>query len=213
MSAKRKPAKTASDNATEGAVEQRSDGLQRCWPQSYLGLSHDMLVYHDTEWGTPCYDSQALFERLALEAMQAGLSWNTIINKRKAIDAAFHDFDIERVARMSDEIPDLMQNQAIIRNKRKIEATIHNAQVALNLGMPFADYIWSFAPDGPRVNRPKSHEEVPAVTQESIDMSKAMKKAGFKFVGPTTMYAYMQSMGIVNDHLQGCFRCPEAKTD
>lgn len=167
-----------------------------------------MLVYHDTEWGTPCYDSQALFERLALEAMQAGLSWNTVINKRKAIDAAFHDFDIERVAQMTDEIPELMDNKAIIRNRRKIEATIHNAQVALDLDMPFADYIWSFAPDGPCAHRPKSREEVPAVTQESVDMSKAMKKAGFKFIGPTTMYAYMQSMGIVNDHLQGCFRCP-----
>ncbi|MDF7665008.1 DNA-3-methyladenine glycosylase I [Bifidobacterium sp. ESL0745] len=185
------------------------DGLQRCWPDSYLGLNHDILVYHDTEWGTPCYDSQALFERLALEALQAGLSWSTIINKRKAIDEAFHDFDIERVAQMDSEIPQLMQNKAIIRNRRKIEAIIYNAQVVLDLNMPFADYIWSFAPDGPRINRPKSHAEVPAVTDESIAMSKAMKKTGFRFVGPTTMYAYMQSMGIVNDHAIGCFRCPE----
>ncbi|WEV58258.1 DNA-3-methyladenine glycosylase I [Bifidobacterium sp. ESL0728] len=208
MNTERKPTETNPKN-TAGNPTIDGDGLQRCWPQSYLGLSHDMLVYHDTEWGTPCYDSQALFERLALEAMQAGLSWNTIINKRKAIDAAFHDFDIERVAQMSDEIPELMEDKAIIRNRRKIEATIHNAQVALELGRPFADYIWGFAPDGPRVNRPKSREEVPAVTRKSIEMSKAMKKAGFKFVGPTTMYAYMQSTGMVNDHLQGCFRCPE----
>ncbi|WEV66522.1 DNA-3-methyladenine glycosylase I [Bifidobacterium sp. ESL0764] len=208
MGVEKQAAETGSGD-TNAQTTIHHDGLHRCWPESYLSLSHDMLVYHDTEWGTPCYDSQALFERLALEAMQAGLSWNTIINKRKAIDAAFHDFDIKQVAQMEPEIPRLMNDVAIIRNRRKIEAIIHNAQVALDLDMPFSEYIWSFAPDGPRVNRPKSPEEVPAVTKESTDMSKAMKKAGFKFVGPTTIYAYMQSMGIVNDHLQGCFRCPE----
>ncbi|WEV41364.1 DNA-3-methyladenine glycosylase I [Bifidobacterium sp. ESL0682] len=192
----------------DSEISNTTDGLERCWPQSYLGLSHDMLVYHDTEWGVPCYDSQALFERLALEAMQAGLSWNTIINKRKAIDVAFHDFDIEEVARMTPEIPKLMENEGIIRNRRKIEAIIHNAQVACQLDMPFADYIWHFAPDGPSINRPKSRDEVPAVTTESVAISKALKKDGFKFVGPTTVYAYMQSMGMVNDHLQGCFCCP-----
>ncbi|WEV52200.1 DNA-3-methyladenine glycosylase I [Bifidobacterium sp. ESL0704] len=198
------------ENDPNGQITRsQPDGLYRCWPESYLNLSHDMLVYHDTEWGTPCHDSQALFERLALEAMQAGLSWNTIINKRRAIDKAFHDFDIERVAQMGPEVSSLMANKAIIRNRRKIEAIVHNAQVVLGLGMPFADYIWSFAPSGPYIRRPQSFEEVPAVTEASTRMSKAMKKAGFKFVGPTTMYAYMQSTGMVNDHLQGCFRCPQ----
>ncbi|WEV68519.1 DNA-3-methyladenine glycosylase I [Bifidobacterium sp. ESL0775] len=210
MTKQRQAAQTdATDTEIQKDGTTNADGLQRCWPQSYLGLSHDMLVYHDTEWGVPCYDSRALFERLALEAMQAGLSWNTIINKRKAIDAAFHGFDIERVAQMTSEIPELMENEDIIRNRRKIEAIIHNAQVALDLGMPFADYIWHFTPEGPRINRPKTRDEVPAVTSESVAISNALKKDGFKFVGPTTIYAYMQSMGMVNDHLQGCFRCPE----
>lgn len=179
--------------------------LPRCWPIDVI--SPLMADYHDHEWGMPCHDSQQLFERLGLEAMQAGLSWNTVLNKRKSIDKAFHDFDITRVAAMTPEIPQLLENKAIIRNRRKIEAIIHNAQVVLSLDEPFADYIWQFAPDGPKVNRPKSWDDVPVTTPQAEKMSKTMKKDGFKFVGPTIIYAYMQSIGMVNDHAAGCFCC------
>ncbi|WEV71759.1 DNA-3-methyladenine glycosylase I [Bifidobacterium sp. ESL0790] len=194
------PAATPKDNP-----ETVDRSLPRCWPIDVI--SPLMAEYHDHEWGVPCHDSQQLFERLGLEAMQAGLSWNTVLNKRESIDKAFYDFDIERVAAMTPEIPELLKNKAIIRNRRKIEAIIHNAQVVLSLDEPFADYIWQFAPDGPKVNRPNSWDDVPVTTPQAEKMSKRMKKDGFKFVGPTIIYAYMQSIGMVNDHAAGCFCC------
>ncbi|MDF7663768.1 DNA-3-methyladenine glycosylase I [Bifidobacterium sp. ESL0763] len=192
----------------EPAAAQTPDidrSLPRCWPLE--AISPLMAYYHDHEWGVPCHDSQQLFEQLGLEAMQAGLSWNTVLNKRASLDEAFHGFDVERVAAMTPEIPELLENKAIIRNRRKIEAIIHNAQVVLELDMPFADYIWRFAPDGPKTNRPKQWADVPVTTPQAEAMSKAMKADGFKFVGPTIIYAYMQSIGMVNDHCVGCFRC------
>jgi DNA-3-methyladenine glycosylase I len=183
------------------------DGVQRC---SWAGTDAEYQRYHDTEWGFPLHGDQPLFEKLSLEGFQAGLSWITILRRREAFRAAFHAFDPARVAAMTPaDADELMQNAAIIRNRAKIEATIANAALTLELTResPGAldQLMWSFAPPA-RPRPPASFAEIPAVTAESTAMSKALRALGYRFVGPTTLYALMQSSGMVDDHVAGCFR-------
>jgi DNA-3-methyladenine glycosylase I len=181
---------------------------QRChWADSDPLLA----AYHDTEWGVPQYDSRMLWETLMLEGFQAGLSWITVLRKREAFRAAFRGFDPAAVARFREkEIERLLQNPGIIRSRAKIEATIHGAQLYLAMeksGETFSDFAWSLAGGKPIRNRPRSMKDVPAKTALSEQISATLKKRGFKFVGPTIVYAWMQAVGIVDDHLAGCFRC------
>lgn len=165
-------------------------------------------VYHDTEWGVPLHGDDALFERLCLEAFQSGLSWRTILAKRPAFRAAFAGFHIAAVARFTeDDAVRLMSDAGIVRNRRKIDATIHNAGVAEALSDSLDQLLWSFAPQVPRSGqRPRDIADLPAFTAESTAMAKELKRRGFVFVGPTTAYALMQAAGMVDDHLEGCFR-------
>jgi DNA-3-methyladenine glycosylase I len=167
------------------------------------------IPYHDEEWGVPVHDDRTLFEFLTLEGAQAGLSWETILRKRARYREVFHDFDPARVARLTPaRIEKLMQDPGIIRNRAKIEATIGNAKAFLAVQREFGSfdaYVWRFVGGKPKVNRPKSREELPAESAESQALSKDLKKRGFRFVGPTIMYAFMQAVGMVNDHLPGCF--------
>lgn len=166
--------------------------------------------YHDTEWGVPCRDSATLFELVNLEGAQAGLSWITILNKREAYRKLFHQFDPVKVSRMSDaRLEKISVNPAIVRHKGKIAAVRGNAQALLAMqknGDDFAEFVWSFVGGKPVNNRFSSMVEVPASTAQSLAMSKALKKQGFKFVGATICYAFMQASGMVNDHLLGCPR-------
>lgn len=179
------------------------DGLARCpW-----GGSPAMTAYHDTEWGMPVLGETAMFERLSLEAFQAGLSWLTILNKRESFRAAFHGFDAERVAALTDDDADrLMQDNGIVRNRAKIEATRKNAAAVVELREEggLEAFIRSFRPE--RTPRPETSADVPTVSDESTALSKALRKKGFGFVGPTTMYALMGAIGIVDTHLLGCHR-------
>ena len=169
--------------------------------------------YHDLEWGVPLHDERALFELLILEGAQAGLSWSTILNKRENYRAAFDSFDPERVAQYdATKVAELLANPGIVRNRAKIAATIGNAQALLAMkacGERFDDFLWQFVGGRPILNRWQSLAEVPAKTAESDAMSKALLKAGFKFVGSTICYAFMQATGMVNDHLTTCFRYAE----
>jgi DNA-3-methyladenine glycosylase I len=179
----------------------------RCaWP----GLADPLYVaYHDTEWGVPHSDETRLFEKLVLEGFQAGLSWLTILRKREAFRAAFHGFDPARVARYDDrDVARLMADTGIVRHRGKIEAAIASARayLALREEVTLAAFLWRQMPAGPVVNSYARHGDVPPVTEVSQRLSKALKARGFKFVGPTTMYAFMQSSGMVNDHLTGCHR-------
>ncbi|MCH4209558.1 DNA-3-methyladenine glycosylase I [Bifidobacterium sp.] len=170
-----------------------------------------MLAYHDEEWGKPCHDLRDLFELLCLEGLQAGLSWSTILNKREHLRTVFHEFEPSLVASMADDIPTLMADPGIIRNRRKIEAIIHNAQLVDGMdkaGESFDEYTWTFVGGTIRVNRPADAGAIPPSDPTSMAMSKALKTKGFKFVGPTIMYAFMQSVGMVNDHVHDCFLCP-----
>jgi DNA-3-methyladenine glycosylase I len=169
-----------------------------------------MLRYHDEEWGRPLHGDRPLYEKLSLEGFQAGLSWITILKRRPGFREVFHEFDPERVAIMGeDEIEAAMLDARIIRNRAKILATIKNARLTLELTRdhPGAldELMWSFAP-APRAHRLTSWSQIPAVTDESTAMSKALRKLGFGFVGATTMYALMQSSGMVDDHIEGCWR-------
>lgn len=180
--------------------------LERC---PWSGTDPLYIDYHDNEWGVPHANDRRLFEKLILEGFQAGLSWITILRKREAFRAAFDSFDAERIVRYGDtDIARLMADAGIVRNKLKIEATIDNARayLALREKTTLAAFLWSHMEDGPVLNHFRSMKEVPAVTPESTRISKALKKEGFRFVGPTTIYAYMQSVGLVNDHLVSCPR-------
>lgn len=183
------------------------DGLGRCaWGASDV----EYRRYHDEEWGTPQHDPTRLYEKLCLEGFQAGLSWITILRRRPAFREVFHGFDPERVAAMTDaDVERLLGDARIIRHRGKIEATIANARVTLALEQPLDELLWSFRP-APRSTPPVSFTEVPATTAESTAMSRALRAHGFRFVGPTTMYALMQSTGMVDDHLAGCFRSSAA---
>ncbi|HEY8787587.1 MAG TPA: DNA-3-methyladenine glycosylase I [Actinopolymorphaceae bacterium] len=177
-----------------------SDGLARCpW-----GLSDPLYVdYHDTEWGRRVRDEHGLFERVSLEAFQSGLSWLTILRKRPAFRSAFAEFDPAVVAGFTPaDVDRLLTDAGIVRNRRKIEATIGNARVLMELDRPWSELLWSFAPE-PR-SRPLTSADVPAVTPESTAMAKSLRRLGFRFVGPTTAYALMQATGMVDDHLGGC---------
>lgn len=185
------------------------DGVPRC---GWAGGDAEYSRYHDEEWGTPLHGDRPLFEKLSLEGFQAGLSWITILRRRESFRQAFHGFDIARVAAMSPaEAEGLMQNAAIIRNRAKIESTIANAALALSMvtERPGAldELMWSFAPPA-RPAPLAALSEVPAITAESTAMSKALRGLGFRFVGPTTLYALMQSSGMVNDHVVGCALAP-----
>jgi len=168
------------------------------------------IDYHDTEWGVPVYDSNKLFAKLILDGFQAGLSWITILKKRENFYKAFDNFDPEIIARYNQtKINSLLQNKGIVRNKLKINATITNAKSFLMYSEktgPFSDLLWSFVNGKPLVNQWESMEQVPATSKESDAMSKALKKLGFKFTGSTICYAFMQAVGMVNDHLVNCFR-------
>ena len=183
------------------------DGLARC---AWGANDAEYRRYHDEEWGTPLHGDRALFEKLSLEGFQAGLSWITILKRRPGFREVFHGFDpAEIVTFTDDDVERLMLDSRIIRNRAKILATINNARVTLDLidGAPGAldELMWSFAPSA-RATGPADFSEVPAVTPESTAMSKELRKRGYKFVGATTMYALMQSSGMVDDHVRGCFR-------
>ena len=175
------------------------DGRERCrWAAS----TPEYARYHDEEWGRPVHDADALFERLCLEAFQSGLSWLTILRKREHFRAAFAGFEIAAVARFGPaDVERLMGDASIVRNRAKIEAAIANARAAAEVD-DLSALIWSHAPP-PRA-APRSLADVPALTPESTALAKALKRRGFRFVGPTTVYALMQACGLVNDHLKGC---------
>ena len=166
--------------------------------------------YHDEEWGVPVYDDQKLFEFLILETFQAGLSWITILKKRENFRLAFDDFDYSKVALYSeDKIQELMQNEGIIRNQLKIRSAVSNAISFMKIQEEygsFSKYIWRFVDGNPIVNTPKTLKEVPATTSLSDTISKDLKKRGFKFVGSTVVYAHMQATGMVNDHVEDCWK-------
>jgi DNA-3-methyladenine glycosylase I len=184
-----------------------ADVLVRCtWP----GLDDPLYThYHDTEWGVPKTDDRVLFEKMILEGFQSGLSWLTILRKRENFRTAFDDFDAAKIARYDDrDKARLMADTGIIRNRLKIDATIDNARAYLKLAekTSLAHFLWSFVDGRPRINTYRTHADVPAQTEVSKIVSKALKAEGFRFVGPTTMYAFMQASGLVNDHLLGCHR-------
>ena len=179
--------------------------MTRC---AWAGDSPIYIDYHDNEWGKPQFDSQKLFEKICLEGQQAGLSWITVLKKRDAYRAAFHDFEPKNVAKITaSDIDELMQNAGLIRHRAKLEAIVKNANAFLEMekrGENFSDFIWSFVNHRPIINDVPNLSVVPAKTEISKAMSKALKKRGFVFVGETTCYAFMQAMGLVNDHINGC---------
>ncbi len=161
----------------------------------------EYIAYHDEEWGRPVLGDDRLFEKVSLEAFQSGLSWLIILRKRPAFRKAFKDFAIAKVAAFTEkDVARLLADEGIVRNRSKIEATIGNARAALELEMSLSDLLWSFAP----AKRPRG-TEIPATSPESVAMAKALKKRGFRFVGPTTAYALMQATGMVDDHVKGCY--------
>jgi DNA-3-methyladenine glycosylase I len=185
--------------------------LIRCaWARSAL-----MIRYHDEEWGVPAHNDGMLFEFLILEGAQAGLSWETILNKRENYRAAFDGFDAVKVARYDRrKVAQLLKNPGIVRNRLKIASSVRNAQALLRVREEFGTfdrYIWQFVDGRPQVNSWKAKERIPARTAESDAMSKALKKRGFNFVGSTICYAFMQAVGMVNDHAVECFRYSETR--
>jgi len=171
------------------------------------------MEYHDTEWGVPVHDDSKLFEFLVLDAFQAGLSWSTILAKRENFRNAFDNFDYQKIADYNQhKIDELLQNEGIIRNKLKINATVSNARAFMQVQKQFGSfdkYIWSFTGGKPIINKWETMKGIPATSPESDAMSKDLKKRGFKFVGSTICYAFMQAAGMVNDHLTSCFRYKE----
>jgi DNA-3-methyladenine glycosylase I len=180
------------------------DGLARCsWPAN----DPEYRRYHDEEWGVPQHDARALYEKLCLEGFQAGLSWITILRRRPAFREVFLGFEPALVAAMTEaDVQRLLQDARIIRHRGKIEATISNARAVLALDRPLEELMWSFAREPRADHRPRTWGEIPAVTPESTALSKELRRRGFRFVGPTTMYALMQATGMVDDHFEGCFR-------
>ena len=182
---------------------------QRCFWVTDSKLYQD---YHDKEWGEPVYDDETLFEFLILETFQAGVSWITILNKRENFRKAFDNFDYQKIAKYQEhKFNELMQNAGIIRNKLKIRSAITNAQLFMEIQKEFGSFskfMWSYVDNKPIINTFKSREEVPATSKISDKLSKDLKKRGFKFTGSTIMYAYMQAVGMVNDHTTDCFKYP-----
>lgn len=169
-----------------------------------------MLAYHDKEWGVPLWNERKLFEFMVLDAFQAGLSWRTVLHKRKNFERAFDNFDPQKIAKYTQvKIKKLLNDAGIIRNRAKINGTVKNAKAFLALQKEqgsVAKYLWSFTGGKPKINHWKTTKQIPARSKESDAMSEALKKAGFTFVGSTICYAFMQAAGIVNDHLVGCVR-------
>ena len=189
-------------NRAMGDVTLGPDGTARC---GWCGDDPLYRAYHDDEWGREKRGDDALFELLSLEGFQAGLSWLTILRKREGFRQAFAEFSIERVAEFDErDVERLLSDTGIVRHRGKIEATIGNAVAALGIPGGLSELVWSFAPPR-RPARPRSLVELPAVTPGSEALSKELKRCGFRFVGPTTVYAFMQSAGLVNDHLEGCY--------
>lgn len=184
--------------------------MKRC---DWVDTNNELYVdYHDREWGVPVYDDTVLFEFLILEGAQAGLSWNTVLQKRQGYKNAFAGFDVQEVAAFSEtKIEKLLNDTAIIRNALKIRSTVGNAKAFIKVQEEFGSFnsfLWSFVDGVPIVNHWKNINEVPATTSQSDKISKALKKRGFKFVGSTIVYAYMQAVGMVNDHTIDCFKHP-----
>ncbi len=176
------------------------DGVARCW---WAAGDELLRAYHDEEWGRPLRDDRSLFELLTLEAFQSGLSWTTILRKRAGFRRAFGDFDVDRVARFRDrDVERLLADAAIVRHRGKIEATIANARAAAALDTPLSQLVWGFAP--PPRPRPRRFDEIAARTPESVALARELKSRGFRFLGPTTVYAFMQAAGLVDDHVSGC---------
>ncbi|MHB9118359.1 MAG: DNA-3-methyladenine glycosylase I [Burkholderiales bacterium] len=177
------------------------DGISRC---RWCSAAPDFLKYHDTEWGFPVSDDHRLFEKLSLEGFQSGLSWRTILAKRENFRAAFHDFNFDRIAHFTQcDIDRLLKNEGIVRHRGKIEAVINNAQRARELVKregSLATFIWQYEPDTKQLVKPQTA----STSAESLRLSKDLKKQGWKFVGPTTVYAFMQAMGLINDHAEDC---------
>lgn len=191
-------------------MENGLDGKMRCFGNK---PGQDLYAeYHDNEWGIPEYDDRKLFEMLILEGAQAGLSWETVLKKREGYRRAFHHFDVPRVAAMADsELEALRENPEIIRNRLKIYSARKNAMVFLEIQKEFgsfSQYAWSFVGGTPIVNNRQDVKDIPATSAESDALSKDLKKRGMSFVGSTIMYAFMQAVGMVNDHPQGCWRYP-----
>ena len=191
-------------------IRKYGDGFSRCqWP----GNDELYIHYHDTEWGVPLTGDQEMFERICLEGFQAGLSWITILKRREGFRKAFKNFDIKKVSKFSEsDIERLMNDQGIIRNRAKILSAIKNANIVLEMakqGESISDLVWQFAPPASKRTSPAKNFEWLAVSPASEAISKELRSRGFGFVGPTTMYALMQSIGMINDHAPGCFRRKE----
>jgi DNA-3-methyladenine glycosylase I len=188
------------------AASARVERRVRCdWAQSALAIA-----YHDTEWGVPVHDDRVLFEFLILEGAQAGLSWETILRKRDAYRRAFDQFDPARVARYTPaRVGRLLHDPGIVRHRLKVESAVANAKAFLRVQAEFGSfdaYLWSMVPDAPLVNRPRGMPDVPTSTPDSDVLSRDLRHRGFRFVGSTICYAFMQAVGLVNDHTRGCFR-------
>ncbi|MGK3124441.1 DNA-3-methyladenine glycosylase I [Candidatus Pantoea formicae] len=184
--------------------------MQRC---GWVTQDPLYLAYHDNEWGVPQTDKRALFEMLCLEGQQAGLSWITVLKKRENYRRAFHEFDPDAVALMDEaDLQRLLQDSGIIRHRGKLEAIIHNARAMLALeaeGEDFSRFIWSFVDNQPILHRYADYKEAPTTSEPAIALSKALKKRGFKFVGPTTCHSFLQACGLINDHQTSCFCHPD----
>ena len=182
------------------------DDKTRCFGSHTELYAH----YHDTEWGVPVHDDQMLFEMLILEGAHAGLSWETILKKREGYRAVFHNFDVARVAAMSDdELAEALQNPAIVRHRQKVPGTRTNARIFMDMQAEygsFSDWLWNHVDGTPIRGNWAAREDIPAVTPLATGISKDLKKRGMSFVGPTIMYAYLQAVGVVNDHWQGCWK-------
>jgi DNA-3-methyladenine glycosylase I len=181
------------------------DGVTRCW---WAGDDPLMVAYHDEEWGRPERRPDRLFELLTLESFQSGLSWSTILRKREGFQQAFAGFDAARVAAFTEEdVERLLADAEIVRHRGKIESAIANARAIEALGRPLADLLWEFAPPA-RDRRLASGDEIPASTDESQALARELRRRGFRFLGPTTVYAFMQAAGLVDDHVAGCETAP-----
>ncbi len=185
---------------------------KRC---QWCEVNDRMIAYHDKEWGVPVHNDRKIFEFMVLDAFQAGLSWSTILNKRKNFKIAFDNFDPKKIARYDQrKIQRLLKDAGIIRNRQKIEAAIANAKVFLKVKKEFGSFdafIWQFVGGKPKHNRFRTMRQIPPRTRQSDAMSKELKKRGFKFVGATICYAFMQAAGMVNDHVVSCFRYPQIR--
>ena len=197
-------------------IKKGSDGIERCW---WCGDDERYTIYHDEEWGRPVTDDVTLFEKICLEGFQAGLSWLTILKKRENFRKAFKGFDFEKVARFNEtSVRRLMNDAGIVRHQGKIRSTINNAKRAIDLRDEFgslSDYFWRYEPDSKSRPKRMTHKALMELTETDASraMSKDLKRRGWSFVGPTTAYAFMQAMGLVNDHLEGCWVREEIKAN